>query len=815
MPDLTKGTRLAERYTLERQLGKGGEAQTWLARDRMTSARVALKIVPASEASARRLRDEWQSNLRLMHAHILRVFEFHEDQGLAFYSMQHVDGPDIGALTGATLEDILGPIGLLVDALRYVHGKGVVHRDLKASNILLDHNGVPYLSDFGVAVVDGTRRDGGSLIASSPQVLAGAPAGPADDVFALGCLVYELVSGRPPWPPGATADDIHATARAPLVAASGEDIPAALRDLVDAMLAMAADDRPSIDSIAGTLRAAGFAPGPARNFKAARPVAADEKIETVSAVRRPAAAAGGAETAPAPSARGGLSPRLVGVSLAVLVAILFGVVFLLPDAVDEDAAPATTRVQPEAEGAIPAPASEDPVAADAADDDPLGGNRVTREYVPENTGLEGEVIEFNENEADYSGLDEEGKLRFNVDSILGELLSDFETLERRSVQRWAPVQYRRAQEFYKSGDEAYLRRDYAAAEVHYLDALTVLEPLFERVEPEFEKALAGAKAAFESGDRIEALRLYELAVAITPNHPEARAGLERARNLETVLRLVDRGLEYEEQLELDAAETSFAQALELDPNWVPAAEGLERVRATRTKIRFDSRMSEGLEALAAGDYLSARAAFRMAQQLIPGSPEPADGLLQVDQGLRLSNIATLEQEALALEASEHWDAAATTYESILEIDGNLAFAIDGLSRARQMRALHKRLDDYIEDPDRLSIPAVMQEATALVVDITRMPDIGPRLAGQRDELSRLLKRAATPVRVELVSDNQTSVTVYKVGVLGNFATTALELRPGTYVAVGSRPGYRDVRHEFRVAPEIDMEPVVIRCEEPI
>ncbi len=814
MLDLTKGTRLAERYTLERQLGKGGEAETWLARDRMTSARVALKVVSAAGNAATRLREEWQANLRLMHAHILRVFEFHEDKGLAFYSMQHVDGPDLGALTGTGLDEILRPIGLVVDALGYVHGKGVVHRDLKASNVLLDYNGAPYLSDFGVAVADGTRRAGGSLVASSPQVLAGGPASSADDVFALGCLIYELVSGRAPWSPAATAEDIHASPPAPLLAASGEVVPEAVSDLVASMLSLDEADRPSIAGVADALRAAGFTPGVARNVKAARPVAEDERIETVAAVRRPVSDA--AAPAPAATASSGLNPRMVGASLAVLLALLLGVVFLLPDAVDETEAPsATNRMEPTAEGAIPAPASEDPVAADSIEDDPLGGNRVTREYVPENTGLEGEIIEFNENEADYSGLDEDGKLRFNVESILGELLSDFETLERRSVQRWAPVQYRRAQEFYKSGDDAYLRKDYAAAEVHYLDALTVLEPLFERVEPEFEKALAGAKAAFDAGDRTEALRLYELAVAITPNHPEARAGLERARNLETVLRLVDQGLEYEEQLELDAAETSFAQALDLDANWLPAAEGLERVRATRTKIRFDSRMSEGLEALAAGDYLSARAAFRMAQQLIPGSPEPKDGLMQVDQGLRLSNIATLEQEALSLESSEHWDAAATTYEGILEVDANLSFAIEGLARSRQMSALHKRLDDYITEPDRLSIPGVMQQATLLVVDITRMPDIGPRLAGQRDELSRLLKRAATPVRVELVSDNETSVTVYKVGVLGNFATTALELRPGTYVAVGSRPGFRDVRHEFRVAPEIDMQPVVIRCEEPI
>jgi tetratricopeptide (TPR) repeat protein len=281
------------------------------------------------------------------------------------------------------------------------------------------------------------------------------------------------------------------------------------------------------------------------------------------------------------------------------------------------------------------------------------------------------------------------------------------------------------------------------------------------------------------------------------------------------LQLVDQGLEFEEELELDAAEKSFQQAATLDPNWAPALEGLERVRATRIKIQFDSRMSEGLEALATGDYLAARAAFRMAEQLVPGSPEPADGLLQVDLGLRLGNINTLEQEAVALERSEHWDAAATTYEEILKVDSNLSFAIEGLSKSQQMSELHKQLDEYIKDPDRLSMPSVMQKATMLVVNITRMPEIGPRLAGQRDELSRLLKRAATPVNVELVSDNMTSVSIYKVGVLGNFANTALELRPGTYVAVGVRPGFRDVRVEFRVAPELDSRPVVVRCEEPI
>jgi serine/threonine protein kinase len=233
MLDLSKGTRLAERYTLERSLGSGGEATTWLAKDRLTRAQVALKIVPANSGANARLHDEWQTNLRLMHAHIVRVFEFHEDQGAAFYSMQFVDGADFGVLTGSPLADLLPPVGLVAEALRYAHGKNIVHRDIKASNVLLDFNGAPYLSDFGVAAPVGSLAAGGSPIAASPGALRGEAVQPADDIFALGKLIYELISGAPPQ---AKSDAVGGPEYQTLIAASGEDVPAAIRDLVASML---------------------------------------------------------------------------------------------------------------------------------------------------------------------------------------------------------------------------------------------------------------------------------------------------------------------------------------------------------------------------------------------------------------------------------------------------------------------------------------------------------------------------------------------------------------------------------------------------
>ncbi len=784
MQDLKTGLELANRYTLVRKLGAGGAAETWLATDRLTRASVALKILVSDRVAGAALHKEWQTGIRLMHAHIVRVFEFSEELDTPFYSLQYVDGPDIGVLSGAPLEHILPPIALIADALRYAHGKDVVHRDIKASNVLLDRNGAPYLIDFGVASPGGAHVGGGSLIAASPQSLAGAGPQPADDIFALGGLIFELVSGDSPYSSAATAADIRDKVPPRLRAADGTAVPDAVAELVARMLDKDATARPDAASVVAALESAGFrgAPAPA-SYVAAAGTEGIEYIEASESVGAASKHAAAAATIPR-SGGAGVSPRTLGISLGVLLAVLIGVIFFLPDTITTDAPEAPEQAAEEATEA----------AAPRAGDSGVG---------------------FTENVEDLSGRDERVQARAATEAVLGELLSKMETLEKRAVQRWGGLRFKQAQAVYAEGDAAYLARDYDIASEKYAAAITILDPLLEEVDRVFAATFAEAQAALENADAVEALRLFELAVAISPSHAPAQAGLARARNLETVLSLMDQGLEYENNLELDAARESFARAAELDPAWEPAAAGLQRVLGTINQMEFDARMSEGLAALADADYAGARAAFRMAQKLKPGSTEPADGLLQVDQGLRLDRIAALERKAQREESNEEWETAVETYQSILEIDSNLSFAKEGLGRAQEMAALHAQFDEYIADPDSLSTTATMSRATRLVVDVTRMPDIGPRLEGQRDELSRLLKRAATPLTVQLVSDNATSVSIYKVGRLGTFETRELDLRPGKYVAVGSRPGYRDVRLEFRVAPEIDLQPIVVRCEEAI
>ncbi len=774
---LKEGTRLAQRYTLKRRLGAGGMAEIWLASDRQADSNVALKFLAAgftdNKSCHNLLHREWRIGSHLMHAHIVRVFEFHDDPEGAYYSLQYISDVDLGALCGERPEDVLPPIGLIADALRYAHAKGVVHRDIKASNVLLDGNGAPYLVDFGVAALPGDDPGGGSAVNASPQQTAGEAASPADDIYALGVLMHELLTGSPP----------AAGAPASVTLPDGGAAPAAVSALISDMLARDATSRPTAEQVAERLKEAGFAPGSApKRLLGALRIAPEDVTEAIQPLRREFRPA--IEPVAAAEDASGMSERMLYGGLAAALVILLGVIFVLPSVIDQNADVGITDPQRDTAGVVSGP---DEMSGDAA---------------------------FNENRgADFgSGA---ANIKAATDDALGELLSKLGRLRQRAIERWGGQPYLDAVDLYAQGDEAYVARNYAQALEHYRKASDMLDPFFGRIDAVFKETLAKAKVAFGVPDPAEAVRLFDLAVAITPGHPEAEAGLKRALNLESVLELTAQGIRFEKNLELDAAKLAFEKALELDALWNPAQEGLERVRVAIKQMNFDMRMTEGLEALAAGDFASARAAFEAARILDPTSREPADGLLQVDQGIRLANIRRLEREADALVADEQWESSIGVYEEILGIDPDLQFAKEGLAKSRSRAALHNKLQALIDDPDTLSDPVNMQTATRLLLDVARISPMGPRLNDQKNELSRLLKRAATPLKVQLISDNATDVAIYKVGHFGTFSRRDLELVPGVYVAVGIRPGYRDVRLEFRVAPEIEMKPIVIQCEERI
>ncbi len=202
-------------------------------------------------------------------------------------------------------------------------------------------------------------------------------------------------------------------------------------------------------------------------------------------------------------------------------------------------------------------------------------------------------------------------------------------------------------------------------------------------------------------------------------------------------------------------------------------------------------------------------------RLRPGDRDANSALEHMADEQRLARIIGLRAEAEKLDQAERWPAAAKKYEEILRIDSSLAPAMQALRRAHEREELNDRMNYEISSADKFNEQPIWQRANQVLMFAQSIEQAGPILAGQISQLAKLLEIAATPVLVRFESDNLTNVVVYKVGNLGTFVQRTLRLRPGTYVAVGSRDGYRDVRQDFRVAPSGQTPAVVLRCEDPI
>ncbi len=487
-----------------------------------------------------------------------------------------------------------------------------------------------------------------------------------------------------------------------------------------------------------------------------------------------------------PAGAGG-PPRWVLPALGGLALLAVLVVFWLPSRV----APPATQETP----ATPAPQS----SAEA----PSAG--------PKAAAPDPERSPFAEAQA--------ARLRAEAQDILAELLDVRENLERRAVAEWGADAMAAVEASAASGDERYRERAFDDAIARYREALEGALALEARLPEKRDAQLADAEAAIEAGDLQTAEAAVSTAEQIEPGFARTATLRERVQALPTVIASLESAAEAEAAGDLAAAKEKLTAATTADPAHQRAAEELARVSEALTRQRFTGAMSEGYAALDDEVFEDARSAFRRAERLVPGSPEAAAALQEVTVVETAAKLRDLRRAAETASAAEDWDEAVRRYEAALALDPTVFFAQRGLETAEPRAALDKALGKVIDDPDRLADPAVAGDAARLLEQaraaLADSAEEQPRLAGQVERLATLLVRANTEVPVTLRSDGETSVTVYRVARLGTFEKHTLELRPGEYTAVGTRPGYRDVRETFRVAPEDPPLTVTVACTEAV
>ncbi|NVK81843.1 serine/threonine-protein kinase [Streptomyces morookaense] len=315
---------VAGRYRLGELLGRGGMGEVWRGTDEVLGRQVAVKLLlpeGGDESSAARFRLEAQTAARLNHPQVVAVYDFGEWDGRFYLVMELVDGVsldrEVAARGPLAPERVARIAAQAAGGLAAAHGQGVVHRDIKPANLMLAPNDTVKIGDFGIArFVDATSAGltrAGQIVGTStylaPERALGRLAGPESDVYALGCVLYQLLTGRPPfWSENPTALLYMHVDDAPVPPSRhNPGIPPALEQFVLRMLAKAPEERPSAQETAEWFAGREWSGGRQRAAPPVRPLPPEQPMAPPVPAPMPAYAP--ASVRPTPPSGPPQSPR--------------------------------------------------------------------------------------------------------------------------------------------------------------------------------------------------------------------------------------------------------------------------------------------------------------------------------------------------------------------------------------------------------------------------------------------------------------------------------------------------------------------------
>ncbi|KOG42317.1 serine/threonine protein kinase [Streptomyces decoyicus] len=257
---------IAGRYRLQNVVGRGAVGEVWRAFDESLGRPVAVKLLlpqGADPSAASRFRLEAQTAGCLNHPHVVGVLDFGEHEDRLFLVMELVEGDSLARLAGSgpLLAERVALIAAQAAAgLAAAHRQNIVHRDIKPANLLLDTHGALKIGDFGIArfvddpgaALTATGQIVGTSLYLAPERALGRPAGPASDVYALGCVLYQLLTGRPPFQADTALAILHQHLDASPVPPRqlGTSLPPAFESYLLGLLAKQPEDRPTAHQVA-------------------------------------------------------------------------------------------------------------------------------------------------------------------------------------------------------------------------------------------------------------------------------------------------------------------------------------------------------------------------------------------------------------------------------------------------------------------------------------------------------------------------------------------------------------------------------------
>lgn len=419
------------------------------------------------------------------------------------------------------------------------------------------------------------------------------------------------------------------------------------------------------------------------------------------------------------------------------------------------------------------------------------------------------------NESSQSTLQESVSSRSDAEQALQDFLHTRARLELANVMIWGEPEWSRAVDGANRGNDLFAQRQFSTAAEAFSSSSELLLLLESERDQRLANALDAGWQALGADDSASALGFFEIAKAIDAGSLDALDGLEQARVRPDILRLMTAGDLALSTDDLRDAQATYLEAVALDAAYEPAQTALQSVSEEIKELAFRDAMSRVLSALEAEQIDTAEAALRQAASLKPGSEVVRNTQQELAQTRQSLWLASQRQAVKKAESNEDWAVVVATYRKVLARVPQAAFARQGLVFAEDRERLHQQLDHYLDDPTRIYSEQPRANAEKLLESAANPPAAETRLADKVLRLQAMIIEATTPRTITLQSDGLTTVKIYHVGQLGQFTRHQLELRPGTYTVVGSRPGYRDVRQTLTVKPGPQQQALDIRCEEKV
>jgi tetratricopeptide (TPR) repeat protein len=410
--------------------------------------------------------------------------------------------------------------------------------------------------------------------------------------------------------------------------------------------------------------------------------------------------------------------------------------------------------------------------------------------------------------------------RVEAERLQTEALRRLARIENEGGRAWAlepmaGVSIAEAEEALRMAKMAHDRRQYVEAGRLFGNAIRIFDQLIASKPERLRLVLAQGRGALDAQDAASAIRHFEIAAMLAPGDPTATEGLARARRLPDVIAKIALGRTAETAGDPEQARSSYREALTLEPSSEVARESLARVERQIMANAYRGAISDAFAQIEKGDLRAAQAALDRAQRIDPKAPEVAEIRQRLQNASKTAALQRLRTQIDGLERQEKWADAVKSYDQALKLDPAAAFASTGRQRAQLLSTVHAALDSYIAQPERLNSSDPLAHAKSLLMIEDPSGAGGQQFAAKKRRLAELIALAQTPILVMFRSDRNTEVTLNRVAKLGAFEARHVELPPGKYVAVGSRPGYRDVRVSFEVFASAGNQAVIVQCTEPI